>query len=131
MFTLAEIKEAHSKVRSGADFPLYIQDLIQLGVVKYDTFVTDGHTLFVGDNNYQVQSAPKYTALAVASISDAGKFKHYLERHQQGQTDYPTFCAHSAETGVEKWTVDMAQMTCTYYDKAGNQMLEEKIPVPH
>ncbi len=56
------------------------------------------------------------------------KFKQYLKIHQQGQTDYLTFCKHSAETGVEKWTVDLLEMTCTYYDKAGNIMLMEEIP---
>ncbi|MES1219435.1 MAG: DUF1398 family protein [Bacteroidota bacterium] len=130
MFQLEEIKEAHSKVKSGADFPKYIQDLIKLGITKYDTFVDDGHTVFVGNNNYQVQSPPKYSTLKVENISNAEKFRNYLKIHQQGQTDYPTFCKHSAETGVEKWTVDMNLMTCTYYDKLSNQMLEEKIPAP-
>jgi hypothetical protein len=27
MFTLQEIKDAHSKVKSGADFPKYVHDL--------------------------------------------------------------------------------------------------------
>jgi uncharacterized protein YbcV (DUF1398 family) len=128
MFQLKELKEAHSKVKSGADFPKYIQDLIKLGVVKYDTFVSDGHTLFIGENNYQLQSEAKYSTLEIANVSNAEKFKHYLKIHQQGQTDYPAFCSHSAETGVEKWTVDLNQMTCTYFDKSNNQMLEEKIP---
>src|ERR1700712_3421195 len=118
MFQLNEIKEAHSKVKSGTDFPAYIQDLIKLGVNKYETFVSDGHTLFFGNNNYQIQSDPKYSELNIANISDKERFKHYLKSHQRGQTDYPTFCNHSAQTGVEKWTVDMNLMTCTYYDKA-------------
>jgi uncharacterized protein YbcV (DUF1398 family) len=130
MFNLEEIKRAHSKVKSGADFPNYVQDLIKLGVKKYDTFVHDGHNLYVGENNYQVQSAPKYADLIVADHSDYEKFKHFLKIHQQGQTDYPTFCNHSAQTGVEKWTVDTKVLTCTYYDKENNIMLEEKIPVP-
>jgi uncharacterized protein YbcV (DUF1398 family) len=130
IFELKEIKEAHSKVKSGADFPNYVQDLIKLGVKKYDTYVSDGHTLFFGDGNYQIQSEPKYSKLDIANISDKERFKHYLKSHQRGQTDYPTFCKHSAETGVEKWTVDMSQMTCTYYDKSNNKMLEEQIPTP-
>lgn len=130
IFELKEIKEAHSKVKSGADFPNYIQDLIKLGVKKYDTYVRDGHTLFFGDDNYQIQSEPKYPELTIANSSNQERFRHYLKSHQQGQTDYPTFCNHSAETGVEKWTVDMSQMTCTYYDKANNKMLEEQIPKP-
>ena len=130
MFKLEEISAAHSKVKSGADFPNYIQDLIKLGIKKYDTYVIDGHTLFFGDNNYQIKSNAKYSKLSVANISDKERFKHYLKSHQRGQTDYPTFCNNSAETGVEKWTVDMTQMTCTYYDKSNNLMLEERIPTP-
>ncbi len=44
MFTVEQIKTAHSKVKSGADFPAYIQDINKLGVASYETFVTDGHT---------------------------------------------------------------------------------------
>jgi uncharacterized protein YbcV (DUF1398 family) len=128
MFQLEDIAKAHSKVKSGVDFPAYVQDLIKLGVTKYDTFVSDGHTLFFGANNYQIQSEPKYAPLDIANKSDQESFLHYLKIHQQGHTDYPTFCRHSAETGVEKWTVDMEHMTCTYYDKASGSMLQEKIP---
>ncbi len=38
MFQLTDIKDAHSKVKSGADFPNYVQDLIKLGVKKYETY---------------------------------------------------------------------------------------------
>ena len=130
MFQLEEIKQAHSKVKSGADFPAYVQELIKLGVKKYDTYVSDGHTLFVGEHNYRLQTAPKYAALNVNDTGNAEKFTHYLKIHQQGQTDYPAFCNHSAETGVEKWTVDTNLLTCTYYDKSNNIMLEEKISTP-
>lgn len=130
MFQLQEIKQAHSKVKSGADFPVYVQALVKLGVKKYDTYVNDGHTVYHGANNYQVQTAAQYALLTVANTGNAEKFIHYLKIHQQGQTDYPAFCRHAAETGVEKWTVDMSLLTCTYYDKANNTMLEEKIPVP-
>ena len=33
MFTLEQIKLAHSKVKSGADFPAYIKELKALGVI--------------------------------------------------------------------------------------------------
>ena len=66
----------------------------------------------------------------IANISDKERFKHYLKNHQRGQTDYATFCNHSAETGVEKWTVDMSEMTCTYFDKSNTKMFEEQIPAP-
>ncbi len=130
MFELKEIKEAYSKVKSGADFPNYAQELIKLGVVKYDCYVNDGHTIYFGNKDYQITSRRKYARLPIANISDKERFKHHLKSHQRGQTDYTTFCSHSAETGVEKWTVDMQEMTCTYYNKENNKMLEEQIPTP-
>jgi hypothetical protein len=38
MFTLEQIKKAHDKVQTGSDFPIYIQELIDLGV-EYDTLL--------------------------------------------------------------------------------------------
>ena len=129
-FELKDIKAAHSKVKSGSDFPNYVQDLIKLGVKKYDNYVCDGHAVFFGADNYQIKSRPKYAVLAIANISDKERFKHHLKNHQRRQTDILAFCIFSAETGVEKWTVDMNQMTCTYYDKLNSKMLEEQIPTP-
>ncbi len=74
-FTIEQISAAHSKVKSGADFPQYIRDLKQLGVVSYETYVIDGHTDYAGDNNYHRSSSPKYDALIIADNSDAATFK--------------------------------------------------------
>ncbi len=128
LFTVEQIKAAHSRVKSGADFSNYVQDLIKLGVTFYETFVEDGHTDYYGKENYKTSSAPKYNQLSITAPSNAVQFKLDLKAHQQGKTDYPTFCSDSAKSGVEKWVVDMNKMTCTYYDKAGNEMLVEIIP---
>ncbi|MEO8771990.1 MAG: DUF1398 family protein [Ferruginibacter sp.] len=128
MFTISQIKEAHSKVKSGSDFPNYIQDLIKLGLTKYDTYVSDGHGEYFGTDNYEIKSEAKYPMLIVAEESDTEKFKRYLKIHQQGQTDYMTFCNHSAECGIEKWTVNTVEMTCIYFDKQGTKILTETIP---
>ena len=130
MFTINQIKKAHAKVQSGADFPKYIQELMQLGVICYDAYVRDGRSIYFGKNDFSIASEAKYADLTVAEISDTEKFKYCIKIHQQGQTNYPTFCNDAAETGVEKWTVDMLEMTCTYYDKAGNKMVVENIPLP-
>lgn len=127
MFTLIQIKEAHSKVKSGADFPKYIQELSQLGILEYTTYVSDGHSLFIGKDGYALTSEPKYPIKTVAEESKIADFQNYLKKHQQGQSDYPTFCRQAAETGVEKWTSDLINMTCTYYDKKSNEMLVEII----
>jgi uncharacterized protein YbcV (DUF1398 family) len=49
-----------------------------------------------------IQPGAKYPVLDVAVKSNSEQFKHYLKIHQQGQTDYPGFCQHPAETGVDK-----------------------------
>jgi uncharacterized protein YbcV (DUF1398 family) len=39
-----------------------------------------------------------------------------------------TFLNDCAKSGVEKWIVVMDGMTCSYYDKAGNEIVAEIIP---
>lgn len=128
MFTLAQIKEAHAKVKSGADFPNYIKELIGLGVTGYQTFVSDGHTVFEGDKQYKVVSEVKYNDLVISDLANVEQFKSDLKAHQQGKTDYMTFCNDCAKSGVEKWVVSMQKLTCTYFDKRGNELLKEFIP---
>jgi len=128
MFTIEQIKEAHAKVQTGADFPNYIQDLIILGVKGYDTFINDGHVEYYGVNNYVVTSDEKYDTIAIAPNANKERFIEFLVQHQEGQTDYLTFCNHAAQCGIAKWRVDILEMTCTYFDQAENEILIEKIP---
>ena len=130
MFTVEQIKAAHSKVKSGADFPAYIKEIKQLGVTHYETFVSDGHTDYYGENDYKTASAEKYDALSIAEKPQAEQFKLDLREHQQGRTDYPTFCSDCAKSGIDKWTVRMDKMACTYCDKVGNEILEELVQAP-
>ena len=128
MFTVEEIKAAHSKVKSGADFPAYIQDVKKLGVTYYETFVTDGHTDYYGKNQYKTTSPARYEAITIAPECNKEQFNVDLKEHQQGKTDYPTFIGMSAKLGIEKWAVCMDKMTCTYYDKARKEILVQHKP---
>ncbi|MDN3722889.1 DUF1398 family protein [Aequorivita sp. SDUM287046] len=128
MFTLTQIKSAHNKVKSGADFPAYIQELKKLGITSYETFVADGHTVYYGANDHTAISASKYETLQISETSYKEKFITDLKAHQAAKTDYPTFCSDAAKAGVEKWAVYMEAMTCTYFDGDGEVMLVEQIP---
>lgn len=128
MFTIEQIKEAHSKVKSGADFPAYIKDLKQLGVVFYETFVFDGHTDFYRNEHEYISSGSKYENLVIAENSNVEQFELDLKLHQQGKTDYPTFCGDCAKSGIEKWAVNIEKLTCAYYNKEGKEILIENIP---
>lgn len=127
MFTVEQIKSAHSKVKSGADFPKYIQEIKQLGVTAFETWVIDSHSEYFGKDHYQTKSNPMYENLVIADASNQEKFTHYLKIHQQGKTDYFTFCKDCAASGIEKWFVCLDAMTCTYYGKAGDVVLVEEI----
>ena len=128
MFTLEQIREAHSRVKTGADFPAYIQDMKKLGVQSYKHYVSDGHVDYYGYSGFALTAAPKWKAVTVAPKGQKEKLARDIRIHQEGRTDYLTFCRQSAEAGVEKWVVDMQPMLCSYYDLSGNNMVAEPIP---
>lgn len=128
MFTIAQIKEAHSRVKSGADFPQYIQDLIQLGVQGYDTFVNDGHVEYFGADNFRAAATDTYDSISITPLANKERFIELLVMHQDGQTDYLTFCNHAARCGIARWSVNIIEMTCTYFDQSDAAVLIEKIP---
>jgi uncharacterized protein YbcV (DUF1398 family) len=128
MFTLTQIQEAFKKVKSGKDFPQLVQDFKKTGIVSYDNFVADGKTNYFGATDFVITSDAKYPSMNVNDVGSAEKLRHALKIHQQGETDYLTFCKQAAEAGVEKWTTHMIEMTVTYIDKKGNKLVVESIP---
>ncbi|MDI9882282.1 DUF1398 domain-containing protein [Flectobacillus longus] len=128
MFTVKQIKEAHAKVKSGADFPLYIQEIKAFGVIGFETWVNDSHTNYWGKNNFETSSEPVYDTLIIEDDCTPSIFAEDLKAHQAGKTDYYQFCKDCAKSGIEKWIVSLEEMTCIYYDKKGNQILVETIP---
>jgi len=130
MFTIDQLTSAHSKVKSGADYPNYVQEIIRMGVSGYETYVEDGNTIYFSSQNDRIESGPKYKRIAVNDKSDKSKFQADLKAHQEGRTNFPEFCRHAASSGVEKWLVDMSAMTCTYLDKTGKILVVETIPAP-
>jgi uncharacterized protein YbcV (DUF1398 family) len=90
--------------------------------------VNDRHTEYKGENNFSIQSEGSLPYLNIQKKIEAEIFINNLKIHQQGQTDFFTFCQHCAESGIEKWNVDLVEMTCIYFDRNGNQVLIEKVP---
>lgn len=128
MFTAEQIQAAHSKVKSGAEFPSYVKEIKELGVTHYEAYVTDGHIDYHSANDHTAKVPAKYDPLMIADNSNGEEFKLELVAHQQGKTDFLTFIKMCANYGIEKWAIRMDKMTCTYYDKAGNEILVEQIP---
>jgi len=71
MFTVEQIKVAHSKVKSGADFPAYIKEIKVLGVTHYEAYVADGHIDYHGAKGFTAKVPAKYEPLVIADTSSA------------------------------------------------------------
>ncbi|MCS4300829.1 MULTISPECIES: DUF1398 domain-containing protein [Chryseobacterium] len=127
-FTIEEIKAEHKKVKSGADFPHYIKAIKNLGVSHYTAYVDDGNTEYSDSHNQSVHTGAKYEKLIVSEKMNLENFKIRLKLHQQGGTDYMTFCKDCAENGIEGWVINLGAMTCTYFDKDRKEVLVEQIP---
>ncbi|MDR4894637.1 MULTISPECIES: DUF1398 domain-containing protein [unclassified Chryseobacterium] len=127
-FTIENIKEEHQKVKTGADFPQYIQAIKRLGVSHYKAYVSDGNTEYFNHDNQSVQTGSKYDSLPVSDTLNLENFKIRLKLHQQGGTDYMTFCKDCAENGINGWTMDLHGMNCTYFDQHETNVLTEQIP---
>jgi uncharacterized protein YbcV (DUF1398 family) len=128
MFTIEEIQVAEAKIKSGADFPNFIQEIKAMGVIRNDVFVINGMAVYYGNDDHTVQSAPAYEDLLIEQQSNVDELKEALKIHQNGATDYQTFCRQVASAGVEKWVTDLNEMTVTYLAADGNEMVVEHIP---
>lgn len=129
MFTIAEIKTAESKIKTGADFPQFIKEIKDLGVTRNDVYISNGLSIYFNNEDQAVQASPdEYPVLVINDEPSVNKLKHALEVHQRAETNYLTFCKQAADAGVEKWVIDVANMTCTYLDSEQNELIKEKIP---
>lgn len=128
-FSIEEIQIAEQKIKTGADFPRFIQEIKAMGVERNDVYVMNGMSIYFGKDDHTVESAPVYEALLIEEQSSAEDLKEALKIHQQGKTDYQTFCRQAAAAGVEKWVTDLKEMIVTYLDMAGNELVVENIPV--
>lgn len=127
MFTLEQINDLHDRLGNADTFSEYMRALKAIGVEKYEAYLTDGHSEYFGKDGHKVISPPAHDTLHIAETSDRENFLKHLELHAQGKTSYIEMSQGLADSGVEKWSVDMSRMTMIYYDKAGSEMLVERL----
>lgn len=130
VFTLAQIEDLHAQFGRADSLPDYLRGLAAIGIVRYESFVADGHSEFFGANAHRVVSPAYHDALAVADVSDRSTFLEHLRRHGDGATSYLEMSAGLAASGVEKWVADTDALTLTYRDRAGTALLVERLGQP-
>lgn len=130
MFTEDQVLAAHNQVKTGADFPKYIQTIKDLGLIKYEYWVVDGRTVYFGDAGYILNTGPKYLAIPITSPPTRGDLEHAITQRELGKTDFLTFCKQVADAGAAKWEIDTQKMQCTYFDNEDRVILSETVSPP-
>jgi uncharacterized protein YbcV (DUF1398 family) len=111
MATLKQITDIHDRLGTMDTFYEYIKALSALGVERYETYVSDGRSEYYGDDD-KVTSAAQHEPFTISETSKTTPLEMYNGL---------------AESGIEKWIVDIKKMTMTYLDKQGNEILVEAI----
>ena len=127
MFTLDQIKQSYDKVKTEADFAIYIQELINLGIKGYDTHLNDGSVVYYTDSDFNLSTDTKYPALPITAIANKERFIECLVMHENGQTDYYTFCQQATQCGIAKCRINIVELTSTYLSNEGDAIIIEKI----
>lgn len=127
MFTLEQIDDIHHRFGKSDTLSQYLEALKNIGVDKYDSFITDGHSEYFGRHGYKVVSPPVYEEISIAETCNRESFLKHLNLHNQGKTNYLEMCKGLADSGIEKWTFDTNNLTIAYYDPVGNEILIETI----
>ena len=128
MFTLQQVTAAHAKLKSGAYFRAFVQEINQLCLLRYDFQVKIGQTEYHGANGLQISGNAIYPEKTISIQASSIAVRQIIAETQQGKSDFLTFCQQVADAGVNKWVVDTQAMMCTYYDLAGHSMVAEPIP---
>lgn len=130
VFTIEQINDLHDRLGNAETLGQYLRSLSAIGVERFDSFIVDGHSEFVGNSGHMVVSAPAHEQLAIAETSSRESLVEHLRLHSEGRTSYVEMSKGLANSGVEKWTFDTNKLTVAYYDKAGNELLVEDVPPP-
>jgi uncharacterized protein YbcV (DUF1398 family) len=127
MFTIEQINDLHDRLGSAKTYPEYVRALKATGVERCDSYLADGHSEYFGQGRHRIVSPPVHEVLPVAETGQRETFLEHLGRHERRETTYLEMSRGLAQSGIEKWTIDTARMTMTFYDKAGKEMLVEQI----
>lgn len=127
MFTLEQISDIHDRLGNRGALGGYLRALRDIGVETYDSYITDGHSEYLGADGQKLVGPAFHETFAIAEACDKEQFLQYMQQVEQGGVGYVEMSKALADNGVEKWTFDTEMLTITYLDIAGNVLLGEKV----
>lgn len=123
-----EMIMAAQELFSGNDFPGLVKAFLEMGIVANTVNIKEGQATYLTVEGQEVE-LPAYQVEAVAEKVDEDYFIQQLRKHQNQETDFPTFCQNTAASGIYKWDVDLLVKTCSYFDLENKLVYTEAIPV--
>jgi uncharacterized protein YbcV (DUF1398 family) len=120
MLTIEQINSLHARLGSSRTFPEYVRALKALGVERYDSYLSDGHSEYFGQGGHSVASPAVHEVLSITETGQREMFLQHLRRHERHETTYLEMSRGLAQSGT-------GRMTMTFYDKSGIEMLVEQI----
>jgi hypothetical protein len=73
MFTIEQINDLHDRLGSAETLVEYVRGLNAIGVEKYDSYLTDGHSEYFGMHGHKVIAPPAHDKLPIAEKSNREK----------------------------------------------------------
>ena len=126
-FKLSAIQQAHQQF-TGVDFPKLFKAFKVMGMTYNIVNIQDGTATYVHQSEDDIVTSSVKSNHPVAPSSNQSIVQDVLTRHQQGQTDFETFCDEMAQAGIYKWHIDIQAGTCTYIDLQEQAIISELIP---
>ncbi|HEK7179328.1 TPA: DUF1398 family protein [Staphylococcus aureus] len=126
-FKLSAIQQAHQQF-TGVDFPKLFKAFKDMGTTYNIVNIQDGTATYVHQSEDDIVTSSVKSNHPVAPSSNQSIVQDVLTRHQQGQTDFETFCDEMAQAGIYKWHIDIQAGTCTYIDLQEQAIISELIP---
>lgn len=90
-FTLSEIQQAHQQF-TGVDFPKLFKAFKDMGMTYNIVNIQDSTATYVHQSEDDIVTSSVKSNHPVAPSSNQSIVQDVLTRHQQGQTDFETFC---------------------------------------
>ncbi|HCY9972868.1 TPA: DUF1398 family protein [Staphylococcus aureus] len=126
-FKLSAIQQAQQQF-TGVDFPKLFKAFKDMGMTYNIVNIQDGTATYVHQSEDDIVTSSVKSNHPVAPSSNQSIVQDVLTRHQQGQTDFETFCDEMAQAGIYKWHIDIQAGTCTYIDLQEQAIISELIP---
>lgn len=126
-FSLSAIEQAHQQY-TGVDFPKLFTAFKDMGMTYNTVNIQQGIATYIHPTEQDIITESVKTRFEIKDSADIATVQDVLTRHQQGQTDFPTFCDEMAQAGIYKWLIDINQGTCTYLDLQDHPIISEQIP---